>query len=375
MSRYHIVNPANVKENYTQYSQIDFEMSFENRKLVCNNGLRLLFKVDWDPNTRDLTKKQMWDNFVGGHSLIDRIDVYFANSGVVETISDYPRYVSAIRKSTLSVDDVAFNSQFVAEGCAPSVEITNKILLGTIDLSKQGETSWANIVNYREPLDASLKLQCCLNKVLGDNLLPYVRSGMIRLSVQLSKTFYALFGDADLNYKLSDMRLMFMSVPDDGVYSDKYSMRVVTTLPNSIQSSFTNLSVKAPIVADSMFATAIRQADLDTATSNSMQNQRIPNVTELQFIWNDSFSQEITYTLESESDILENAIRAVNKVVGSNSCSLDRMASNDSWMLGLSFGDRFIDMSQNKVGINIKSSIVNTDPYVLYLMFSGVVSI
>jgi len=373
MSRYHIVNPSNVKDVYTQYNTVDFEMSFENRKLV-GNMLRLNFKVDWE-TARNLNEKQMWDNFVGGHSLIDRIDVTFGNQGVIESISDVPRYLSAIRKSSLSLEDIAFNSQFVCEGCCPSSELSNKLLLGTIDLSKQGQTTWGNISGFREPLDVSLKLQCCLNKVLGDNLLPYVKTGMIRVSVQLSKTFYALFGDGDLNYNLKDMSLMFMSVPDDGVYSDKYSMQVATVLPQSIQSTFTNLSVKAPIVASSMFATAIRQADLDSATSNSMQNQRLPNVTELQFIWNDSFSQEITYTLEGESDILQNYIEAVNKVVGSNSCSLDRMASNDSWGLGLYFGGQYVDLSQNKVGINIKSSVSSTDPYVLYLMFVGIVSI
>jgi hypothetical protein len=375
MSRYHIVNPANVRSEYTEFNTVDFELSFENRKLVANM-LRLNFKVDWATSTRDLDKKQMWDNFVGGHSLIDRVDVYMANVGVIETISDYPRYVSATAKPSLSVEDVAFNSQFVCEGRTASAELSNKLLLGTIDLGKEGVTTWANLVDFREPLDVSLKLQCCLNRMLGDNLLPFIKTGMIRLSVQLSKNFYALFGDADLGYQLKDMSIMFMSVPDDGVYSDKYNFRVVTGLPQSLQSTFSNLSVKAPIVADAMFGTAIRQADLDIATSNSLANQRIPNVTELEFIFNDSFSQEITYTFrDSETDILENYIKAVNKVIDSNSCSLDRMAGSDSWGLGLSFGGQFIDLSRNKIGINIRSDINSTDPYVLYLFFSGIVSI
>lgn len=374
MSRYHIVNPANVKSEYTQFNTVDFEMSFENRKLV-GNMLRLNFKVDWEA-ARDLDKKQMWDSFVGGHSLIDRIDVYMANVGVIESISDYPRYVSAISKPALSVEDVAFNSQFVCEGRTASSELSNKLLLGTIDIDKVAAASWADLVNFREPLDVSLKLQCCLNKMLGDNLLPFVKSGMLRLSVQLSKTFYALFGDADLNYQLKDMSLFFMSMPDDGVYSSQYTMRVVTGLPQSLQSTFSNLSIKAPIIADSMFATAIRQADLDISTSNSLANQRIPDVTELEFIFNDSFSQEITYTFrDSETDILENYIKAVNKVIDSNSCSLDRMAANDSWGLGLYFGGQFLDLSRNKIGINIRSSINSTDPYVLYLFFSGIISI
>jgi hypothetical protein len=372
MSRYHVVNPANQKgdnEGYLPFNTVDFELSFEQRSLV-NNTVRLLFDINWE-NQPNLTQTVMYDPFVGAHAFIDRIDISCANMGVIESISDYPRFVSAKAKASLTVEDVAFNSMYVCEGRTASTDLANKMLKGSCDI---GAAAGAFNPVLTKPLDASVKLDCALNNMVGVQSLPYVKSGLVRLSVQLSKTTEALFGNGDLNYKLQNMRVMYMSVPDDGKYAPSYQMRVKTCLPQSILSSYTNISTKAPIVADAMFATFIQQSHLDTATNNSLQNELLPLVEEIEFIWADSMSAEFTYKLDNQTDILENYIKAVNKVVSSNSCSLNRLASNDSYGIGLSF-NQFIDLSKTKLGVNIKSGVSSGAPFTAYLFFTGLVSL
>ena len=123
-SRYHVVNPANQKgdnEGYLPFNTVDFELSFEQRSLV-NNTVRLLFDINWE-NQPNLTQTVMYDPFVGAHAFIDRIDISCANMGVIESISDYPRFISAKAKASLTVEDVAFNSMYVCEGRTASTDL------------------------------------------------------------------------------------------------------------------------------------------------------------------------------------------------------------------------------------------------------------
>jgi len=370
MSKYHIVLPANQKDDYVPYNVVDFEMSFEGRSLV-NNTLRLLFDVAFE-NTPDLTKICAYDPFVGGHAFIDRVDISTANSGVIENMSEYGRYISAVAKASLTVEDVGFNSQYVCEGRTASIDLADRILKGSADVSA---SEGAYNANLTKPLDVSVKLDCALNNMVGVSSLPFVKSGVIRLSVQLAKPTSALFGDeASLNYKLQNMRVMFISIPDSGSYAPSYQMRVKTCLPQSIASSYVNISTRAPIVADSMFATFIQQSHLDNATFNSLQNEIVPLIEELEFIWQDNMSTMFTYQLDNQTDILENYIKSVNRVLSTNSCSLARLSSSDSFGIGLTFNE-YVDLSKTKLGLNLKSGLSSSTPFLMYLFFSGLIQL
>jgi hypothetical protein len=61
-------------------------------------------------------------------------------------------------------------------------------------------------------------------------------------------------------------------------------------------------------------------------------------------------------------------------IIAENNASLNVLASNDSYGLGLSFGS-FVDLSQSKIGIRIDSDVSNTDPYTAYMFFTGVITL
>lgn len=369
--RYHIAQCENVKDSYGEFDTIDFKLSYIGRKLV-GGSVRLLADVAVSGNV-DLDELIAYDGFVGGHSFIDTATVSFQNVGQIENIRFYSRYVSAKAKASLAKDDL-FNSAYVCEGRCPSSKMASAMLKGMVAYNENE----AYTAGFSKKLDIAPKLDLCLNNMLGDNLLPYAKSGDVFLSLTLPRNVSILFGSDAIGgaktYSLTNMRLAYTTVVDDGKYSPKYQMRVRTDLKQSVQSSYANISTKVPIVADAFFATFIETAKENDVLYNSLENQRLPLLSRLEYLWNDSFSQEYTYEIDNEQQILENYIKAINKTVGNNDANTNVVASNDAYGIGLSFG-QFIDLSKSKIGINISSSVDNINPYTCYLFFSGLAQI
>jgi len=384
--RYHSVNPENTKEIYQEFDNIDFLMSAENRSFVAGS-FRLCGNVQmvWPttPNPvvpgvvyQPLDIKTAYDGFTGSHCFVDRIDVSFQEAGNIENLSYYPRYQSCKAQATLAKEDL-FNSAYTAENRVPSEKLSNAMLKGMCDIAHVSDTTLNS--SFVTPLDFSLKLDFCLNNVINSAVVPYAKTGDLRLKLTLARNLSILFGDSrigsEITYKLTNLRVLYQSVPDDGKYLPQYTMRVMTSIKSSMQSTYSNLSYKVPMVCDSFYATAILQSEEDNALVNGLQNERIPNVSELQIIWNDTMNQQITYSLVNEEEILNNFITAVKRSqVGSNNAGLNTLASNNGWGLGLNFG-QLVDLSKTKLGLNIKSSISSGNPYVLYAFFSGILSI
>jgi hypothetical protein len=384
--RYHSVKPENTKENYQEFDNIDFLMSAENRSFVAGS-FRLCgnVQIQWPavPNPQvpnviyePLNIKTAYDGFTGSHCFVDRVDVSFQQTGNVENLSYYPRYQSCKAQATLAKEDL-FNSAYTVENRVPSEKLSNLMLKGMCDINKVNDTTLNSA--FVSPLDFSLKLDFCLNNLINSPVIPYAKTGDVRLKLTLARNLSILFGDSrigsEIFYKLSNLRVIYQSVPDDGNYLPQYTMRVMTSIKSSMQSTYSNLSYKVPMVCDSFYATAILQSEEDNALVNGLQNERIPHVSELQIIWNDTMNQQITYSLVNEEQILNNFIEAVRRSQpGSNNTGLNTLASNNGWGLGLNFG-QLVDLSKTKLGLNIKSDINSGNPYVLYTFFSGILSI
>ena len=369
--RYAISLPENQKPSYGEFDTVDFKVSFINRKLI-GGSIRLLADVAVSSNT-SLTETIAFDGFVGGHSFVDTISTSLQNAGQVENIRFYSRYISSKAKASLSKDDL-FSSAYVCEGRCPSDKMASAMLKGMVAIGK--DEAYTSV--FSKPLDLAVKLDFCLNNMIGDNMLPYAKTGDIYVSLTLPRNVSVLYGSSSIggtkNYALSNLRLAYMTVADDGKYSPKYNMRIRTDLKQSIQSTYANISTKVPIVADAFFATFIETAKENVTEYNSLQNERLPLVSRLEFLWNDSFSQEYTYELDNDEQIVSNYIKAVSKAVGDNNANTNVLASNDAWGVGLSFG-QFVDLSKSKIGMNITSGVLSSNPYTCYMFFSGVTSI
>ena len=210
-----------------------------------------------------------------------------------------------------------------------------------------------------------------------------IAAGDVSISLIVSQSVAVLYGTAtsgekvigvDRNITISNLRLMFTSVPDDGVYPKAYQMRVATSLKQSLQSTYANISTLAPLVADRFWFVFVPQAQDNSALYNGLACYRPPNVSRVEYLWSDSFNTEYTYALVNEEEMLTNGIKAVNGVVGDNQATLNILASNDGYILGMPFGS-FVDLRKNKISVNLTSGISNTTPITMYMFFGGVVAI
>jgi hypothetical protein len=379
---YHITQPENHKSIYTEYDVVDFKLSMLGRCLL-GGSVRLLGDVTVtnngslvpDGSTPPKQNKVKFDGFCGAHSFVDTLTTTFNNSGLVENIRNYPRFVSAKAKASLAKEDL-FNSMYVCEARTPSDEHANLMLKGyTTDTTEETTISTDNL----RPMDFAVKLDCCLNNFVGDNILPYTKTGDIMLSLTIPRSVSVLYADSligtDKTLVFENLRLIYSSVVDDGKHNGKHTMRIKSDLKQTIASTNATISTKAPITADSMFITFIEQGDENTPLVNGLENQRLYKVERVEFAWNDSLSQQYRYELDNEEEILGNYIKAVNaSMVAENNASTNVLASNDSYGMGLNFGS-FVDLSQSKISVRIESGVSNSNPFTAYMFFSGIITL
>ena len=376
--RYHGVRPENKKDDYFEFDTVDFLMSAQGRKY--NGGsIRVLGEVEpvYPEGTDRLTAKVAYDGPTGAHSWFDRIDTSFSQVGSIENIGDYPRYVATKAQASLAKEDL-FNSVYTCENRVPTDVMANLMLKGMVDIGHSADTTYAEASAFAKNLDFSVKLDFCLNNMVGDTQLPYAKTGDIKVSLTLARNVNVLYGNANIGgsiyYKLKNLMLVYTTVPDNMVYAPQYNFRVSTNIKQSLASSYASIATKVPIVASSAYLTFILQDNENNALVNGMKSEELPNVSEVQFIFNDAMNQEITYSLDNREEILNNYIKAVSNAVGSNNATLNTLASNNGYGIGINFGT-LLDLSKSKFGVNINSGVSSSAPYVAYMFFSGLLSL
>jgi hypothetical protein len=371
--RYHSVTPQNVKTTYGDFDVLDFIISAPARKLV-GGSVKLLFDVKV-LNNDDVAVKCSYDGPTGLHSLIESINVSTAQQGQIENIRMYQRMISCTARASMAPEDL-FNSAMVAEGRCPDQSVSDRLLKGFVP---QDFNTQAYNDEVTTPLDGCLKLACCLNQMIGDNLLPLAKTGDITLSLTLPRTVSALWGNGTIGgdqvYQLSNVKLLFNTVLDDGKYAKNYTMKVKSDFKQSINSTFVALSSSVPIVADSCFLNFIRGDQENNSAYNSLQCQVLPGVSRVSFLFNDSFSEAITYELDNVVDWIATGVKAVKgTTAGDSDTSLIKQSGDDCFLLGLNFG-QYIPLATTKFSINIESAVQSGTPYICYAHFNGLLSL
>lgn len=378
--RYHSVQPSNKKDKYNQFDNIDFILNANSRKLV-GGSVRILGDVTvYDaPTQATLSETISYDGLTGSHSWFNSIITSCSSIGQIENLSFYPHLISSKARAQLTREDT-FQSQYVCENRVPDGRISAALLKGTT--SGIITTYNSDLTNK---LDFAIRPDICLNNFLAgtDNNLPFSKVGDITISLVISQSISVLYGTAktgtatignDRNIEISNLRLVFQSVPDDGKESKAYQMRASYALKQSLQSTYANISTLAPLMADRFWMSFVPQDQDNNAQFNGLACYRPPNVSRVEYLWSDSFNAEYTYAIVDEEEMLTMAIKAVNGVSSDNQATLNILSSNDGYLLGLPFGT-FIDLRQNKLSVNLQSEISSSNPITCYMFFSGVVSL
>jgi len=368
MIRYHSVQPEALQNSYKEFDTVDFVLTFEGRRMLVNS-LRIKGDVDvyTTGTTRPTTQDIYIDPMIGAHTFVESVQTELQSVGVIENLNEYPRYCRMLADTTMVADDAGNNSENVCELRTGAAPVTQVIL--------RGITSRDNKDTVVEGLDFSIKPKMVLNGGMPGESIPFTRSGAVRITVKLARNAAALFGkdvDAASNYVLKNLQVCYTSVPDDGS-KQAVVLRNKLNIKQTIQSQFANVSTKVPAVCTAVSCSFQQLANENALVSNNVQTEVVPNIQEVQYLFNDSTNTYVTYQLKSRSEWLGRYIESFIDT-GNNNASLNHLKSNSSFGIGLAFRDQ-INLSNQKFNVQLTSDISSSQPYVMYLYFHSTVAV
>ncbi len=359
--------PTNFKVGYKEFDNVDFVLAYENSSLVLgsvrvegvvkisNNSLPL---YDTTNTPSNLDRDIGVDHFVGAHAFFEGITTE-TNQGVIENLVNLPRYEKMMTTGSQMTSDM-FNFSNQCELKTPSREIGRSAIRGIVPFVQM------TTPRYIDP-DFSIKPNIALNSAEG--MLPYRRTGDIRIALNLARVASALSGleiTSTTDYTISDLRITYRTYPDDGS-NNPVTLDSKLSIVQSIQSSFANLDIKVPAVVNSVSCSFNNQNEVNSLVHNNTALVKIPQLSQVIFQFNDSTNKLISYVLRDNQEVVARYIDSFQDT-GKNQLSRNNMENNDGFGIGLNLnGD--IDMTNQKFGVQIQSGITNNNPMTMYAYF------
>lgn len=381
----HRVFPLNTASSYKEYQNVDFRLSFPGRKMVANSlrieGRFNCFKDQASPTKTKLINTDLlsyFDNMIGANALFQDITTSTANQGNLELLTEAPRWCKMINTATATENDMG-NSSNSSELKSKNLVLSNRIMKGE---KFDGNVDAMN-PNTSNGMSFSTRPICCLNSAFSPQGLPEIKygsTGDITFSVRLARNDAVFFGSdvatagaGVYNYNISDLSVSFVSVPDDAQPQMPVSMSTIINVRQSCQSTFSNISVNVPQMSNSCSVSFLKQDKENSPSHNNTQLDKPPLVSNVEYLFNDSTNKYLTFNLKTQEEILDRYLMSLsNSKV--NSFGQDKIKANEAYGLGVNFNE-YLDLSQNKFGLNLTSNIASTDPYIAYLYFHGQISL
>jgi len=366
---YHEVDPSNDAATFQEFNSIDWELQAPGRKLLKNSiSVEFQLNVLSDGVSPVAARQVSLDNKIGYHGIYESWNTSTAQVGIIENIQDYGRYVSMIAAATLDENDLV-NVRYQAEGRSLTQDGGRYALQQPRIRNKNAG-----------PTEHLLERECCiypkiaLNSMMGDDY-SFDKNGSIKISTNLARNNNFLFGPqmAGSSYTISNVKLHFISVPDNGKQSPMM-MNTVVSVKSAINSDSANLSFKVPAKSCSgVVMSFIQQSNENADGENSYALEKLPNLNSVQYMFNSSTSQGVSYVIEDAGEMIKRGLAALSDA-GHSQVSASKYAVNQGYIIGESFEDQ-IDLSQQKFTVQIKSEVpsISSKPRLCYLYFLNLI--
>jgi len=367
--RYHEVQPSNDQASFKEFNSIDFELRAPGRKLLKNSILVSFNPVVNSTGTTAVVKPKRigLDNKIGYHGAFESFTTSSA-SGMIENVQDYPRYVAMLAAGSLDESDL-LNVRYQAEG--------RGVTLASGQYVVQQPKSSNETADLLLPMEYCVMPKIALNSMMGDDY-SFDKNGSIKVSTVLARNNNFLFGldvDGNVNYNLTNVKLHFISVPDNGK-QEPMMMNTVVSAKSAINSDSANLSFKVPATSCSgVVMSFIKQDNENLDTKNSYALEKLPNIDSVQFMFNSSTSQGISYAIEDQDELIRRGLKALGDS-GHSQVSASKYAVNEGYLIGEGFSD-MLDLSKEKFSVQIKSQCpeITTAARLVYLYFLNIIEL
>ena len=367
---FHSAQPEARQDRYIEYNNVDFVLAVGEGRSLMRNSVRLngdiIITNDGNTATGRSGGRVYLDMRVGVHGCIDSIQTTFTGAGgVKEVIQNYGRWVTMDAIGTIYEDD--YNSaKYQCEQRAPTFVCSGKNAKGEVTLGTQPIT---------DNLDFSLKPLCVLNKMSGDHL-PFEKSGEIRLTVNLARNMSALMGDNQGNgatYELSNLHVSYSSLPTNGdPAKTTTTMRSVYNVKSTILSGSANIQNSVPAMCDAVSCSFQSQDRENVNVFSNYDCNQVESIRNLEFLFNDATNKYITYQINDQNEMIHRYVDSFRNT-GHNQMTLDKFRTNAGFGVGLHF-QGFIDLSNQRFGIQLDSDVDNTNPMNIYMYFHSIIS-
>ena len=380
--RYHQVQPESSSDTgYLPFTTVDFNLMTPGRKLL-KNSIRLEGKIvartnltdPWLPATAggassavDFDSNVKIDSAIGAHTFIDSLSTEVQSLGILETLQNYPRYMSQHSRATLAEDDL-LDSKFVAEQRGPYEINGNYSLQPVVDQAYM--TGEVEQTKERSKPDFSIKPMCAFNRMAGGDY-PFDRKGFIRLSMILANNNNVLFGGAGgASYVLEDLVVRFVTIPDDGT-DEPMLMRSYVNTVSSLQSTQTSISARVPSTqVNAVTMSFAEQSHLQSQEYCSQALESLPLWDSIEYLFANSISNFVTYRITDLDDALRKGLESMESD-GHSMVSAKTLKANRGQIFGLAFQE-YVSLQNQRftVNLNIRDPTVAQKPLDVFLFFA-----
>lgn len=375
--QYSQVQPDNNKSQFNPLDTVIFTLNNAGRSLVLGSvKLEGKLRVNSTGTTRAVSTQDIRFNQNSGiASFIDSVATSTSNQSQLENISfDYGRWVNMVAVATTAKSDKC-SSKDLCELKAPINEQTSEFCYGVIT-----ENSGAK---ETRDYDFSHKLKICLNRPMSGDELPYSKTGFTKISMSLSRSVQALFGtfytDANtnmssVNYSMSDLKISYQTVPDMGK-APPVMMRTINPIKSTLESDFSNVS--STVSGNPCDSVSICYQELARENNSSYDNQALnslPQWNSIQYVFNNSNSEYVSYIVDRKSDAIKYAIEALS-MSGHNQLEHDSLNNNSVRIDGISFGE-FLDLNSQTINVQVSTDGISTlGTFIIYMFFHSTQSV
>jgi len=371
---YHEARPMNDSSTFGEFQSIDWEIEDVGRKLVKNSiyiEADLVVEVSTGVPI-PLECRVGLSRDIGYHSLWESFNIENSKYGSIQNIQHYPRYCMILATGAGNVSS-CLTPMAQAEGR----QLTDEASRYTIQ-PQHCRQATNDDKNIEKPVNLCIKPKICLNSMAGDNY-SFAKNGAIRISTNLARNGTALHGGAvtgTSSYTLQNVRLKYLTIPDDGKQS-AMMMNSVVSVKQAVNSTQSNLSVRVPAKSCSgVIVTYISQANEIGLQTDSYKLENMPNLEELQYLFSDTQAKYISYNVVDQQDMLKLGVEAISLAGVKVKTNSFKSNGNEGVLHGLDFQQN-IDLSRNKFGLNIRSSSdkISSNPYNVYFHFLETISL
>jgi len=381
---YHSVDPQNLLSTYPEFTNVDFVLSYEGRSLEMDSvriegELEVLVGAGENPfgTTTPSTEDTLifMDKFVGAHALIESLSVNI-NGAQVDHVQDYPRYVKMQTTAVHSQGDM-FMAEHACQMKTPSLELMREQLMGEIVPTGPGNAGDGAVLQdaMRNNPDFSIKPMCVLNQGVG--ALPYRKSGDVRITINTARIGAVLFGqdvDGNTKYNIKNLRCTFRSAVDAGQSADQPILaKRVLSVKQNYATTEASLQTRVPAICSGVSVSVLANNKLNSLEANTLDLDKIDGLNRVEYLFNDSTNQMITYRLRNQTEWLERYLDSFrDSRTKENAATLSNIASNNVWGLGLDFGGD-IDLRNQNFALQLSRN--GTSPYVVFFYFHSLLTL